>query len=159
MGSRGSGGHSRSGPSKTDMAGLPDTTEDCTPPPGMTAEARAYWDYYAPVQARKGLLTTSGRFLLRRYCQISAYFDRVMQAADEAAVLILSTVIDGAGNERPRIDNNPAGARLIALSQQMHTLESDLCLSPAAALRVPARPETEKDELEQWAAKKLRAVK
>lgn len=161
MGSRGSGGHTRSGPPKDAYAGLPDSTSDCSAPGGMTAEARVYWEYFAPLQAGKGLLTLAGRFLLRRYCQLQAHLDRVIAAMDASEVLMLSSVVDAAGNERIKAENNPLGSRAIALSQQLHTLESDLCLSPAAAMRLPARPVAEQDDLEAWAGPrpKMRAVK
>ena len=162
MGARGSGGHVRVGPSKKDApASLPDTTGDCSAPAGMGDEARVYWDYFAPLQASKGLLTRSGRFLLRRYCQILAHFDRVMAAADSSEVLMITSTVDGAGNEKLKAENNPLGARVVQLSQQLHTLESDLCLSPAAALRVPKAETPEVDTLDQWAGQggKIRAVK
>ena len=121
----------------------------------MSEEALAYWRHHAPIQASRGLLTESGRFLLRRYCQIAAHFDRVMAAADQSEVLMITSTVDGAGNEKIKAENNPLGARVIQLSQQMHTLESDLCLSPAAAIRMPARGgEEEVDPLEAWATGK-----
>ena len=116
MGARGSGGHSRVGPTKKGAeASLPDTTTDCTPPAGMSVEALAYWNHHAPLQAARGLLTQSGRFLLRRYCQIAALFDRVIAEQDRTEVLMLTSTVDGAGNEKIKAENNPLGARALYL--------------------------------------------
>lgn len=163
MGARGSGGHARGGPAKKGAeASLPDTTTDCTPPAGMSVEALVYWNHHAPLQAARGLLTQSGRFLLRRYCQIAALFDRVIAEQDRTEVLMLTSTVDGAGNEKIKAENNPLGARAIQLSQQMHTLESDLLLSPAAAMRMPAATKDDWDDLDAWAGTtgpRIKAVK
>lgn len=160
MGSRGSGGHTRSGPSKTDAhLGLQDTTTDCTPPTGMAPEAEVYWRYIAPLQVKSGLLTLSSRETLRSYCQVLVQRDRIEDGLRTSPVLIVSTVVDGAGNEHPKVSANPLLAAQRQTEATLHTLANDLCLSPAAAIRLPRQAAPETDELEAWAGKKLRAVK
>jgi len=161
-GARGSGGHARVGKvSKDAQRGLQDSTTDCTPPDGLGPAALGYWQYYAPLQVLRGLLTRTSRHILRNYCQLLAECDRVQVALEESAPLILTTTVDGAGNEHVKATANPLIAARLKLQQQLHTLENDLALNPATALRLPQTPEVEVDPLEAWAAggKRIRAVK
>ena len=160
MGSHGSGGHPRGGPSKKDAhVGLQDATTDCTPPDGLTVEAEAYWRYYAPLQVKSGLLTRSSRETLRSYCQVLVQRDRIEVELRTSPVLIISTVVDGAGNEHPKVSANPLLAAQRQTEATLHTLANDLCLSPAAAIRLPRQAAPEQDDLDVWSGPKMRAVK
>jgi phage terminase small subunit len=127
----------------------------------MTTEEEGYWAYFAPLQVRSGLLTLSSREVLRSYCQELVTRDRLALELRTSPVLIISTVIDGAGNEHPKVSANPL---LTAKRQQeatLHTLASALCLEPAAAMRLPRQAAPEVDPLDQYpsVAAKIRAVK
>ena len=164
-GARGSGGHARVGKvSKDAHRGLQDTTSDCTPPVGLAGAALAYWHEYAPVQVQRGLLTLSSRNILRDYCELRVEKDRIQQALEESAPLILTTTVDGAGNEHIKATANPLINARLKVQQQLHTLENDLALNPATALRLPQTPEVEEDPLEAWAAtgtsgRRIKAIK
>lgn len=141
---------------------MPDATTDVTPPDGLTEKALFYWHYFAPVQVKRGLMTVTGRFLLRRYCQLLDLFDRVQKESETSEVLILNSIVDSAGRETIKAENNPLGSRLVQLSQQLRSLETDLLLSPAAAIRMPARADGDGDEVDEWDGKpprRLKAVK
>jgi phage terminase small subunit len=164
MGARGSGGHGRGGPAKQEaQRGLQDTTADCAAPEGMSAAALEYWHYFAPLQVKRGLLTESSRLVLRNYCQLLVECDRVQAELAESKPLIFSTTVDGAGNEHPKVQANPLIGLRLRLQAQLHTLENDLCLNPATALRLPAVAEPEVDPLDEWATgttgRRMKAVK
>jgi phage terminase small subunit len=74
-------------------------------------------------------------------------------------VLIISTVVDGAGNEHPKVSANPLLAAQRQTEATLHTLANDLCLSPAAAIRLPRQAALEQDDLDVWSGPKMRAVK
>lgn len=153
MGARGSGGHARGGPTKKDaQLGLVDLTSDITPPADLAEAARPYWDYFAPLQVRTGLLTDSSRETLRSYCQLLVQRDRIEVALRDSPVLILSTSVDGAGNEHTVLKANPLLAQQRQVEASLHTLANDLCLAPAAAIRLPRLPEPEADPLADWAS-------
>jgi phage terminase small subunit len=157
MGARGSGGHSRSGPGKKGAAAsLLDSTKDCTPPEAMTAAELKYWSYFAPLQAKAGLLTRSSREQLRSYCELAVLRDRIMAVLRVCNV----EVEDALGN----IKAHPLLAQRRQTEASLHMLANDRCLSPAAALRIPRGQEPEADPVDTWAStgtrgRRLRAVK
>jgi phage terminase small subunit len=163
MGARGSGGHGRVGPAKKGSeTALQDRTEDCTPPDGMADDAVGYWRYYAALQVRRGLLTESSRDTLRSYCQVLVQRDRIEVGLRDSPVLIVSTVVDGAGNEHPKVSANPLLAAQRQTEQTLHTLANDLALPPASAIRLPPRNESETDDLDEWGGvtgPRIKAVK
>lgn len=158
-----SGGHANSGPMKKGAAlGLQDATTDTTPPEGMSAEALHYWAKYAALQVRKGILTEGSRDALRSYCQTLVHRDRVEKELQESAMLIVSTVVDGAGNEHPKVSANPLVSLLLKIEGTLHQLATGLVLTNAAAMRVPRVPEPEVDPLAAWTASgraRIKAVK
>lgn len=133
------------------------------PPPTLTDVERELWAYYAPLQAARGLLTHESRDVLANYCMALATRDRLkaQQASPEYRDVMVSVTIDGAGNEHVKAVPNP----LITLVRQWiavcHTLENDLGLNPATAMRMPRADGGEAGEAapEDFFGEPLRAVK
>lgn len=150
-GTQHSGGHGRVGPAKKGAeSSLQDQTTDTSAPDGLDAASLVYWVYYAPLQVRRGLMTESSRDLLQSYCQLLVQRDRIQVALRDSPVLIVSTVVDGAGNEHPKVSANPMLAAQRQTEQTLHTLANDLALAPAAAIRLPPKAKADTDELDAW---------
>ena len=126
-----SGGHGRGGPPKDNAAAqLRDRITDLAPPADLSPAAAVHWRYYAAVLADRDLWTASARDTLRLYCEALALRDRLSAALEAAPSLV---VIGADGNGRP----HPLISQLRAVRMECRQHASDLCLSPAAALRAP----------------------
>lgn len=133
------------------------------PPASITAPERALWDYYAPLQAARGLLTHESRDVLAKYCMAVATVDRLraQQAEPEYRDVMVSVTVDGAGNEHVKAVPNPIITLLRQWIAVCHTLENDLGLNPATAMRMPRADGGEASEAapEDFFGEPLRAVK
>ena len=88
--------------------------------------------------------------------------DRIELGLRESPVVIVSTVVDGAGNEHPKVQANPLLAAQRQTEQTLHTLGNNLALSPASAIRLPARGDAEQDDVDSWSGTRgprIKAVK
>ena len=103
----------------------------CEPPPHLDADERAAWTYYAPLLHAAGRLTLESRDVLAKYCAVLASvvrLKRVMAAPDYIDVL----VTEGRTKNQPRA----RAVAALAASRRTH-VQTDLLLSPAAAVRAP----------------------
>jgi phage terminase small subunit len=121
----------------------------CEGPPHLTEAERSQWAYYAPLLAER--LTLEARDTLAKYCTALATVERLkaQMAADEYRDLMITTTVDGAGNEHRTAKPNPLLVQLRQWVLLCRGYESDLLLSPAAAIRAPkaAAPESTADPL------------
>lgn len=138
-GSKGSGGHSRSGVAKT-APRLPDRMVDTEPPADLTPAAVPYWTYYAAAIVKCERWTESARDLLRCYAEGLAIRDRLQKKLDDSDVLLQNITVDGAGVEHVTYKANPLLNQVRACNLALRQYANDLCLSPAAAIRTPAVP-------------------
>jgi P27 family predicted phage terminase small subunit len=132
------------------------------PPSSMMDEERDFWGYYAPLQAARGLLTHESRDVLANYCTALATVARLkrQQAMPEYRDVMLSVTVDGAGNEHVKAVANPLLLRVEKWIAICHTLENDLGMNPATAMRMPrAEEDTPADAPEDFFGEPLRAVK
>ena len=137
------GGHGRGGPTVFDAStrALRGTRERlrhrtkgvagavvgaCEPPAGLDGPELAAWSYYAPLLAASGRLTAEARDALGSYCTTVAAIGQLKRAASASRKRI-------AGPERSAIRRE-----LRQWIQVGRLLESDLLLSPAAAVRAPS---------------------
>lgn len=134
-GSRERAHHRRKGKAGTPMI-------RCDPPPHLTKPEAEHWAYYAPLLQGSQRLTLEARDTLAKYCTALATIQRLkkqMQARAYRDVMI-DVVIDGAGNERVTAKANPLLVQLRQWVMLCRGYETDLLLSPAAAVRAP-RPD------------------
>jgi phage terminase small subunit len=165
----GRGGHAKSGPvafdqAERDLRGTktrqrhrtPSRTASratvlCEGPPHLTEAERAQWVYYAPLLMAAERLTLEARDTLAKYCTALAIVERLKKqmAADEYRDLMITVIVDGAGNEHRSAKPNPLLVQLRQWVLLCRGYESDLLLSPAAAIRAPkaAAPEPAADPL------------
>jgi phage terminase small subunit len=143
-GGRGSGGHSRSGPSKTRRTkGQKDAVTDVTPPADLVGKAVDYWNYYAPVLRLRKLWTVSSRDVLRNYCDALVLRDRIQAEIETAPLAFIVPRTDPDGNHRDDIKAHPLLAQIRAVRLECRQHANDLCLPPAAAVRTPQQDEEE----------------
>lgn len=129
------------------------------PPEHLTADERELWDYYAPLLAASKVLTVQDREALVQFCEARAQVVEIKrQQADPAYRRVLvSVVVDGAGNEKPKVETNPLDAQRRQWTQNARLCGAELGLSPMSRARVATvgGEEREADPLEGL----LRAVK
>lgn len=125
----------------------PDVAGECQPPK-MTKAQRAYWDYYQPIMEAARMLTPADRQALRLYCVSLVQIDEILalQAGKEYARAVLSVTVDGAGNEKPKIETHPYDTQLRQWMEIARHHQAELGLSPTSRARVSvgARKEPEK---------------
>jgi phage terminase small subunit len=163
-GTRASGGHARVGPTKKGAeATLQDLITDTTPPVAMTDDAALdHWRYYAPLLVRRGIFTESGRDVLVNLCTALAMRDRLERDVASMPTAFMVPVVNSAGEESEAIKKNPLLAELRAVRLECRQHMNDLALSPAAAMRMPARPDGKGDDIDDWGGGRkptLKAVK
>ena len=128
-------------------------------PRHLTADEQELWDYYAPLLGGSRVLTLQDRDTLAQYCEARAQvMDIKAQQADPAyRRVLISPMIDSAGNERIRVETNPLDAQRRAWTDKARLCAAELGLSPMSRARVSAvgGEEAEADPLETA----LRAVK
>lgn len=127
-------------------AGVPEAPEH------LTAGERALWDYYAPLLAESKVLTQQDRDTLAQFVEARAQVAdiKAMQADPEYRRVLVSTMVDAAGNERVRVETNPLDAQRRAWTDKARLCASELGLSPMSRARVSAvgGEEAEADPLE-----------
>ena len=114
----------------------------CDPPPHLDEEEARHWAYYAPLLQGAQRLTLEARDTLAKYCTALATIVRLKRqmAADEYRDILVDIVIDSAGNEHVSAKANPLLVQLRQWVMLCRGYETDLLLSPAAAVRAP-RPD------------------
>ena len=122
------------------------------PPVNLTEAEAAYWIYYAPVLAKAHVLTVADRDSLRLYCEALSQLDDIKtQQADPAyRRVVISTVIDGAGNEKVQAATNPLDAQRRQWHQIARLCASELGLSPTSRARVRTRGDQPGSKVEQF---------
>jgi P27 family predicted phage terminase small subunit len=139
-GARGSGGHSRVGPKKKGAESkLTDAIAQISPPNGLSEAASDYWRYYAAILRDRKLWTVSARDTLRCYCDALVSRDRMQAQLDVEPLTFLVPKVDpdGGTHDEPRAHPLLAQIRAVRLECRQHA--NDLCLPPAAAIRVPGQ--------------------
>lgn len=130
---------------------------DC--PRHLTPDEQELWEYYAPLLEQVRILTPHDRDTLAQFCEARAQvIDIKRQQADPSyRRVLISVMIDGAGNENPKIGTNPLDVQRRAWTDKARLCAAELGLSPMSRARVKATggDEVEKDPLESL----LRAVK
>lgn len=116
------------------------------PPAHLEADEVAIWQHYAPLLAADGRLSPKSIDALARYCTAVVQVRTLRAALRASAPVIISTTVDGAGNEREIVKANPLDAMLRSWMDKARALENDLVLNPASLLRVPPQTEPEVDD-------------
>ena len=116
------------------------------PPPHLDDAEAAVWGYYAPLLAVDGRLSPKSIDALARYCMAVVQVRYLRQQLRESAPVIVSTVVDSAGNEREIAKANPLDAMVRSWMDKARALENDLVLNPASLLRVPTQAPDDDDE-------------
>jgi P27 family predicted phage terminase small subunit len=141
-GARGSGGHSRVGkPKKGAESKLTDAIALISPPNGLSEAASDYWRYYAAILRDRKLWTSSARDVLRNYCDALVLRDRLQAELENAPLAFLVPKSDPDGGTRDEIKAHPLLSQIRAVRLECRQHANDLCLPPAAAIRVPGQPE------------------
>jgi P27 family predicted phage terminase small subunit len=118
-------------------------------PAWLNADARAKWNELFAVLQSVGLLTQADAGPLARYCDTWAWWRRCRETIErEGDTLVIR---DDSGNEKYR-QQRPEVGIVNKLAQQMHRLECEFGLTPAARSTMHVLPETPRDELEQFFA-------
>ena len=130
-----------------------------TPPRHLSADEQELWDYYAPLLAESRVLTVQDRETLAQFCEARAQVVEIkrLQADPAYRRVLVSVMVDGAGNEKPKVETNPLDVQRRAWTDKARLCAAELGLSPMSRARVQATggEEHEGDPLEAM----LRAVK
>lgn len=145
-GARGSGGHARVGPIKKGAESrLTDAIALISPPNGLSEAASDYWRYYAAILRDRKLWTSSARDVLRNYCDALVLRDRIQTELEHAPLAFLVPKVDSDGGTRDEIKAHPLLAQIRAVRLECRQHANDLCLPPAAAIRVPAQGQPDEE--------------
>lgn len=153
------GGHGRTGPLPVPSSGsvlagkakrigaLRRPAEFSVPPAPshLDQEEVEVWRHYAPLLAADGRLTPKSLDVLARYCTAVVQVRALRAQLRASASIIVTTTIDGAGNERENVKANPLDAMLRQWMAAARALENDLVLNPASLLRVTDQGQAEDD--------------
>lgn len=132
-------------------------------PEHLTTTEAALWSYYAPRLAAVKVLSELDRDTLTQFVEARAQIEDIkgLQADPDYRRVIVCTVIDGAGNEKPKAETNPLDAQRRAWTQIARLCASELGLSPVSRARtaVPGGDE-ERDEFDEFLKRResMRAV-
>jgi len=109
-------------------------------PSHLTAGERELWNYYAPLLEASKVLTAQDRETLAQFCEARAQVVEIkaQQASPEYRRMLVSTMVDGAGNERVRVETNPLDVQRRAWTDKTRLCASELGLSPMSRARVSA---------------------
>jgi phage terminase small subunit len=109
-------------------------------PADLTVDELEEWRYYAPLLHAAGRLTQEARGVLQNYCTCRATITRLRRqmGAPEYRDVLIGVTVDGAGQEHVKATPNPILLRLEKWILVAHTLENDLGLNPAMAMRMPS---------------------
>lgn len=123
------------------------TVAPVDPPAHMTDEERALWDYYHPLLTASRVMTADDRDTLTQFCEARAQVVAIKtEQADPAYRRVLvSVMIDSAGNEKPKVESNPLDAQRRAWTQIARLCASELGLSPMSRARVAVVGGTERE--------------
>ena len=145
-GARGSGGHGRVGPTKKGAESrLTDAIALISPPNGLSEAASDYWRYYASILRDRKLWTSSARDVLRNYCDALVLRDRIQAELEHSPLAFLVPKVDSDGGTRDEIKAHPLLSQIRAVRLECRQHANDLCLPPAAAIRVPAQGQTDEE--------------
>jgi len=122
-------------------------------PDGLTEPEAGHWRRYAGLLVRSKVLTEADQSSLIDFCRALAQIDdiRAQQQLPEYRRVVVSIIVDSAGNEKVRGETHPLDAQLRQWTQIARLLRSDLGLTPASRGRVaPAGDDTPVDPFEQF---------
>jgi len=119
------------------------------PPAWLTGDALAKWSELFPILQAVGLLTRADVGPLARYCDTWAWWRRCRDVIDRDGDTVV--VRDDAGNVKWS-QQRPEVGIVSKLAQQMHRLEAEFGLTPAARSAIQVSTETPRDELEEFFA-------
>ena len=141
-------------PDPTFREGAPET------PVHLTDDETAYWNYYAPMLAETRVLTLADRDALRLYCEALGQLDDLKQQQADPAYrrVLISTVIDGAGNEKVKADTNPLDAQRRQWHQIARLCAAELGLSPTSRARVSTGGDQAGSAVEEFRQERRLAV-
>lgn len=108
------------------------------PPSHLTAGERELWDYYCPLLASAKVLTLQDRDTLAQFVEARDQVSQIkaLQSDADYRRVLVSTVIDGAGNERVRVETNPLDVQRRAWTDKARLCAAELGLSPMSRARV-----------------------
>jgi P27 family predicted phage terminase small subunit len=132
-------------------------------PRHLTELERTLWEYYAPRLAGVKVTTELDRETLTQFVEARAQVEdiKAQQADPDYRRVIISVVIDGAGNEKPKADTNPLDVQRRAWTQIARLCAAEIGLSPVSRARTSAPSEDSGDEFDDYLARResMRAVK
>jgi P27 family predicted phage terminase small subunit len=117
------------------------------PPRHLTVRERELWDYYAPLLGASRVMTAQDRETLVQFCESRAQVMEIKQLQADPAYrrVLISTLVDGAGNEKPKIETNPLDAQRRAWTDKARLCAAELGLSPMSRARVSTVGPDERD--------------
>lgn len=109
-------------------------------PRHLSAEERELWEYYAPLLEASKVMTAQDRDTLAQFCEARAQVIEIkrLQADPAYRRVLVSVVVDGAGNEKPRVETNPLDTQRRAWTDKARLCGAELGLSPMSRARVSA---------------------
>jgi P27 family predicted phage terminase small subunit len=119
------------------------------PPAWLTGDALAKWSELFPILQAVGLITRADVGPLARYCDTWAWWRRCRDVIDRDGDTVV--VRDDAGNVKWS-QQRPEVGIVSKLAQQMHRLEAEFGLTPAARSAIQVSTETPRDELDEFFA-------
>ena len=132
-------------------------------PDHLNERERDLWAYYAPRLAAVKLLSEMDRDTLAQFVEARAQVEdiKALQADPSYRRVLVSVMIDSAGNEKPRLETNPLDAQRRQWTQIARYCAAELGLSPVSRARTAVPADDEQDELDEFlkARDQMRVVK
>lgn len=85
-------------------------SQDIEKPDDLSPGASAAWDKTAPEVMAMRVMTSADVIALKNLCELQATLAMAVaeKSRDGFSVFLCSVVVDGAGNERPKVEEHPA---------------------------------------------------
>ncbi len=107
-------------------------------PRHLTGDEQELWDYYAPLLGASRVMTAQDRETLVQFCEARAQVVEIkrLQADPAYRRVLVSVVVDGAGNEKPKVETNPLDVQRRSWTDKARLCAEELVMSPMSRARV-----------------------